>query len=139
MSLRGFSSDVTQPTFCKSKDYVRFEMSHRFFQRCIGCQRPDEVFVVREPRSQSRTESALSQSMNWIGQSQRRIHQKAVLKVSVTGYVQFEWISLHQMPVHDDSYATIVPWRNNAYEQYPQLFHLTSRGCRCHKASEKIK
>src|ERR1700681_243317 len=31
MSLRGFSSDVTQPTFCKSKNYVRFETLHRFF------------------------------------------------------------------------------------------------------------
>src|SRR5437773_12333424 len=67
------------------------------------------------------------------------MHQKAILKISVTGHVEFEWISLHQMPVHDDADAIIVPWRNNAYEQHPQLFHLTSRGCRCYKASEKMK
>src|SRR5438876_7466025 len=30
------------------------------------------------------------------------------------------------MPVHDDTHAAIVLWRNNAYEQHPQLFHLTS-------------
>src|SRR5437870_9836739 len=28
------------------------------------------------------------------------------------------------MPVHDDAHATIVLWRNNAYEKQPQLFHL---------------
>src|SRR5436853_6045676 len=28
------------------------------------------------------------------------------------------------MPVHDDAHTAIVPWRNNAYEQHPQLFHL---------------
>src|SRR5215472_17792246 len=28
------------------------------------------------------------------------------------------------MPVHDDAHATIVPWRNDAHEQQPQLFHL---------------
>ncbi|PYJ30236.1 MAG: hypothetical protein DME90_03660 [Verrucomicrobia bacterium] len=28
------------------------------------------------------------------------------------------------MPVHDDAHATIVLWRNNAYEKHPQLFHL---------------
>src|SRR5262245_5875014 len=52
------------------------------------------------------------------------MHQKAILKVSITRHVQFEWISLHQMPVHDDAHATIVPWRNHAYEQHPRLFHL---------------
>jgi hypothetical protein len=44
------------------------------------------------------------------------MHQKAVLKIRVTGHVQFELISLHEMPVHDDTHATIVPRRNNAYE-----------------------
>jgi hypothetical protein len=52
------------------------------------------------------------------------MHQKAVLKISVAGHVEFEWISLHQMPVHDYTHAIIVPWWNNAYEQHPQLFHL---------------
>src|SRR5437660_5703814 len=28
------------------------------------------------------------------------------------------------MQVHDDAHATIVLWRNNAYEKQPQLFHL---------------
>src|SRR5262249_55234790 len=74
--------------------------------------------------SQSRTESALSQSMNRIRQSQGGMHQEAVLKIRVAGHVQFEWISLHQMPVHDDAHATIVPWWNDAHEQQPQLFHL---------------
>src|SRR5438034_4230200 len=126
MPLRSLSSDVTQPTFCKSKDYVRFELLHRFFQRFIGCHRPDKIFVVRDPRSQSRTESALSQSMNQIRQSQSGMHQETVLKVCVAGHVQFEWISLNQMPVHDDAYTAIVPWRNNAYEQHRHFFHLTS-------------
>src|SRR5207248_4646035 len=53
------------------------------------------------------------------------MHQKAVLKVSVTSHMQFERVSFHQMAVHDDAHATIVPWRNNAYQQDPKLFHLT--------------
>src|SRR6476660_8122530 len=36
MPFRSFLSDLTQPTFCKSKDYVRFELLHRFFQGSIG-------------------------------------------------------------------------------------------------------
>src|SRR5947208_9533169 len=67
--FRRFSSDLTQSAFCKSKNYVRFEMLHRFFQSSIACQRPDKILVVRDPRSQSRTESTLSQSMNQIRQS----------------------------------------------------------------------
>ena len=63
--------------------------------------------------------------MKRIRQSEVGMHQKAVLKIRVTGHVQFKWISLHQMPVHDDAHATIVPWRNNAYEQHPQFFHLS--------------
>src|SRR6266480_3076092 len=60
MSSGRFSGNMTQPTFCKSKDYLRFKLLHRVFQRSIGCQRPDEIFVVRDPRGQLRAESALS-------------------------------------------------------------------------------
>ena len=87
---------------------------HRLFQRSIGCQRPDEIFVVGDPCSQSRTEPALSQSMNEIRQPQLRMHQKFVSEVRVAGDVQFKRDSLDQLPVHDDAHTAIVSRRHDA-------------------------
>jgi hypothetical protein len=74
VSFRSLSSDVTQPAFRQGKHNLRLETLHRLLQRVIGCQGPDKIFIVGNPRSKSPTESALSQSMNKIWQPQLRVY-----------------------------------------------------------------
>jgi len=115
------ASNVTQSTFGERKDYVRFEMLHRLFQSSIGCQRPHEVFVVLDPWRQSRTESALSQTMNKIWQPQLCVNHKPLSKICVAGDVQFKRASLDKVPVHDDAHTTVVSWWHNADQQNATL------------------
>src|SRR4029077_5632790 len=125
VSLRRFSSDMTQPTFCKSKDDVGLKSLHRRLQRVISCQRPDQILVVGDPWGQPRTEPALSQAIHEIRQSQRCMYEKAVIKVGVAGNVQFKWITLDELPVHDDAHTAIIFGRHNAYKQ--------NATCCCHR------
>ena len=95
------------------------ETLHRLLQHFIGRQRPDQIFIVGDPSRQPWTEPALSQPINEIRQSQRCMYEKAVIKVRVTGNVQFKWITLHQLPVHDNAHPEVVLRGHNAYQQNP--------------------
>src|SRR5439155_13160218 len=117
MPLRGFASKVTQSTFRQSKDHVRLKTLHRLFQSSIDCQRPDEIFIVGNPRGQPGAEPALSQSINKIRQPQRCMHKEVVSKVRIAGNVQFKRRALHQLPVHDDAHTAVVAGRHDAHEQ----------------------
>jgi hypothetical protein len=117
VSLCRLASDLTQSTFGERKYYFGLEFLHRFLQRVISCQRPDKIFIVDDPRSQLRSESALSQSMNKIWQPQLRVNHKSFSEVCVAGDVQFKWASVYEVPVHDDAHPTIVSWWHNADEQ----------------------
>src|SRR5262249_33945935 len=64
--LCGLASNVTQSTFGERKYHFGLEFLHDLLQGVISCQRPDKILIVADPRAQSRTESALSQSMNKI-------------------------------------------------------------------------
>jgi hypothetical protein len=96
---------------------LRLETLHRLLQRVIRCQRPDKIFIIRDPRSQSGTESALSQSMNKVWQPQLCVYHKSFGEVCVAGDVQFKRASVDKVPVHDDAHATIVSWWHNADQQ----------------------
>src|SRR6266511_3853664 len=122
MPLRCFASNVTQSAFSQRKHDMRLETLHCLFQRVIGCQRPDEILIIGNPRGQPRAKPALSQSMNEIRQPQLRIDEEVVGKVCVAGDVQFKRITLHQLSVHNNSDATVVPWRNYA-DQKNSRFH----------------
>jgi len=45
------------------------------------------------------------------------MYEKAVIKVRVAGNVQFKWITLDQLPVHDDAHTAVVSWWHNADQQ----------------------
>src|ERR1043166_3002152 len=60
VALCCFSSEMTQPRFRERKNDVWFESFYCRFQCCVGCQWPDEIFVIGDPCCQLRTESALS-------------------------------------------------------------------------------
>src|SRR5882724_13721604 len=83
VALCRFSGTVTQPAFRQRKNDVWFESFHCRFQRCVGCQRPDEIFVVSDPCCQSRTKSALSQPLKRTSQPEWRMHQQIISKVRV--------------------------------------------------------
>ena len=119
------ASNVTQSTFGERKYHFGLEFLHCLFQRFIGCQRPDQIFVVGDPWGQPWTEPALSQPIHEIRQSQRCMYEKAVIKVRVAGNVQFKWITLDQLPVHDDAHTAIIFGRHNAYEE--------NATCCCHR------
>src|SRR5947199_56643 len=111
------SINVTQPTFGKRKYDFGLEFLYRFLQRVISCERPDKIFIVDDPCTESWTESALSQSMNEIWQPQLRVNHKSFSEVCVAGDVQFKRTSVDKVPVHDNAHATIVSWWHNADQQ----------------------
>jgi hypothetical protein len=107
---------VTQSTFGERKYHFGLEFLDRFLQRVISCQRPDKIFIVGDPRSQSRTELALPQTMDKIWQPQLCVNHKSFSEICVAGDVQFKRASVNKVPVHDDAHATIVSWRHNTNE-----------------------
>src|SRR5439155_25309390 len=112
-----FSSNVTQSTFGERKYHFGLEFLHRLLQHVISCHRPDKIFIVGDPCSQSRTESALSQTMDKVWQPQLCVYHKSFSKVCAAGDVQFKRASVDKVPVHDDAHATIVSWWHNADQQ----------------------
>src|SRR5262249_11899194 len=50
VASRSLSGNMTQSTFRQCKDNLRLESSHCFFQRFIARQRPNQIFIVADPR-----------------------------------------------------------------------------------------
>jgi hypothetical protein len=44
------------------------------------------------------------------------MHQQVFSKIGIAGNMQFEWISLHQMPMHDNPPATVIVRRGDGYQ-----------------------
>src|SRR5438034_11107353 len=117
MFLCRLRRQMTKIGFGQSQNYIRLEILNGLVQGPRNRQRPDKIFVISDPRSQSRPEAALSQSVDEIGEPQGCMHQKVVGKVSVAGNVQFKRIPLHQVPMQHDENTAIIFGRNNANEQ----------------------
>ena len=80
--------------------------------------------------------------MNYIWETQWGMHQQVFSKICVAGDVQFKWITLDQLPVHDDAHTAIIFGRHNAYEQNATFCchrELPELSCFCTKITLETK
>ena len=78
-----FRCQVAKTGFGQSQNHIRLKIQNGLVQRPWNRQRPDEVFIIRDPRAQSWPEPGFSQSVNGIRQTQLRMHQQSVGKIGV--------------------------------------------------------